>query len=136
MKRAFAEPTADRYHAWRRSVKDLWLQVRLVEGRCANRLQAVERGLAALDDDLGEIHNVVLLEQILATEALGSRADSAQCLRLLRRYQLELRREARVLGAKTLADTPRAFLRRVKRAWRRASVQPTAGSRTACARTA
>jgi CHAD domain-containing protein len=121
MARTAAEPTADHYHTWRRRVKDLWFQVRLVEARCGNKLLADERRLEALDGCLGEYHNVVLLEQILIEEALVSREQTVRCLHLLRRYQSALRRRAAVLGRRLFAEKPRRVMRRVDRLWHAAT---------------
>jgi hypothetical protein len=74
-----------------------------------------QRRLEALDGCLGEYHNVVLLEKILITEALVPRHPTACGLRLLRRYQAELRGRAASLGRQVLDETPADFVRRVKR---------------------
>jgi CHAD domain-containing protein len=115
--RAAAEPTAHRYHAWRRRVKDLWLQLRLLEGCCGSALANDVRRLEALDDCLGEHHNVVLLEQVLMTEPVVSRHETALCLHVLRRYQSALRRRAAALAGTLAAEKPKRFVRRIKRLW-------------------
>lgn len=116
-RRAERDPTVERYHAWRRRAKDLWLHVRLLEGRCGNKLTADERRLEALDGYLGEYHNVVLLERLLMDEALASRDQTARCLRLLRRYQAALRDKATAIGHTIAREKPRQFVRRVQRRW-------------------
>ena len=97
--------------------KDLWFQVRLLEARCGDALMSDQCRLEALDDCLGEYHNVVLLEEILITEALVPRPQTAGCLRVLRRYQAELRGGAASLGHQALAEKPAHFVRRIKRLW-------------------
>jgi CHAD domain-containing protein len=129
MARSLDHPTTEHYHHWRRRVKDHWLQVRLLEGRCGNRLVRDERGLEALDGCLGELHNVMLLDATLTTDTRVPRQDIARTLRLLRRYQTALRREAQQLGARIYRETPRQFVKRVKRAWR--SAKTTAPAKTA-----
>jgi hypothetical protein len=120
MRRAIAEPTAERYHVWRQRVKDLWLQVRLVERQGCRGLAVDRRRLEVLDGYLGEHHNVMLLEQVLTTEAIVSREQTARCLHILRLYQVELRHRANALGARIFAEKPRRFVRRVRRVWHRA----------------
>jgi CHAD domain-containing protein len=117
MKRSLRHPVAHNYHVWRRRVKDLWFQVRLLEARCGDTLINDQRRLEALDDCLGEYHNVVLLEEILITEALVPRPQTAVGLRLLRRYQAELRGRAASLGRQVFDEKPGHFVRRVKRLW-------------------
>jgi hypothetical protein len=111
-------PTFDGHHEWRRHVKDLWLQLRLLEGRCGDQLQHDERRLESLDEFLGEHHNVTLLEHLLIAEHLLSRSQTASCLRLLRRYQLDLQHMARAFGGAFFAEKPRHFVARVRQSWR------------------
>ena len=120
MLRALARPTAAHYHTWRCRVKKLWHQMRLLDGCCGNKLARDTRRLDALDGCLGEHHNVILVEQILVTEALLPRQASARCLRLLRRYQHQLQRRAATLGARALSETPHQTVARVAGLWRTA----------------
>jgi hypothetical protein len=117
MRRAERQPTIKTYHAWRQRVKDLWLQVRLLKGRCGNRLSADERRLETLDGCLGEHHNVTLLEAVLMREALVSRPQTARCLRALRRYQTELRHRAHIMGTRIFEEKPGDFRHRVRHSW-------------------
>jgi CHAD domain-containing protein len=129
MKCAIAHPTADAYHTWRRRVKDLWFQMRLLEGRCNDSLLNDQRGLEALDGCLGELHNVAILERILINEALISRSEAARCLRLLHRYQGHLRRRAATLGGLVTREKPRQFVRRIKHEWDSAKAADPAAKR-------
>jgi CHAD domain-containing protein len=122
MAAATTHPTAENFHVWRRRVKDHWFQVRLIESRCGNRLVAYERRLEALDDCLGEYHNFALMRTILSAEMTVSRDETARRLRIIRRYQGELRRQARALGARIYNEKPRHFVRRVHALWRLANV--------------
>lgn len=115
---ALDRPTNEHYHVWRQRVKDLWLQVRLIEPCAGGQLADYERVLERLDGCLGEYHNCVLLTDVLVSEGLVTRLQTAHCLRLIRRYQADLRREARTLASAVDKDTPRAMVDRVKRLWR------------------
>jgi CHAD domain-containing protein len=118
MRRAALEPNADHYHTWRRRVKDLWFQVRLLEPRCGNVLIGGQRDLEALDGLLGEYHNVVLLEEALVGEGLLSRRQTARALRVLRRSQAELRHRALSMAGRIFSVKPRRFVRGVEDLWR------------------
>ena len=111
-------PTPDRHHAWRHHVKNHWFHVRLLEGRCDNRLIGYQRKLEALDGVLGEYHNLVMLREVLVADSRLSREEAARCLRVVRRYQRTLRRHAQVLGTRIYGEKPRRFVRRVERLWR------------------
>lgn len=116
-RRAESAPTVDRYHSWRCRAKDLWLQVRLLEGRCRRRLLTDERRLEALDGYLGEYHNIVLLERVLVDDAIVSRRETARCLHVFRRYQAELRYRATTVGRAIAEEKPKHFVHRVKGLW-------------------
>jgi CHAD domain-containing protein len=128
MSRAHAHPTAKNYHAWRRRVKDLWFQLRLLERRCGGELAAWQHQLEALDGHLGEYHNCALLRSVLTTEKSLGRLDTAKVLRELRRYQAELRANAERIGADVFSERRRFFVARVERAWRRTARAKPAGS--------
>jgi len=117
---ALAQPTTEHYHVWQRRAKSLWLQVRLLEGRCGGKLARVAQQLEALDSGLGDYHNAALLEQALIDEAPASRQETARALRLVRRYQAVLRRDAKRLGRAVHREKPTALVRRVRRYWRQA----------------
>ncbi|HLG57489.1 MAG TPA: CHAD domain-containing protein [Vicinamibacterales bacterium] len=117
---ALAHPSIEHYHTWRQRVKDQWLHVRLLQARCANGLARDERRLEALDGCLGEYHDCALLQNVLTSDSALDRSDAARCLRLVRRYQRELRAKARTLGRAIHRETPRRFVKRVKRHWRSA----------------
>jgi CHAD domain-containing protein len=117
---AWMHPTASHHHSWRRHVKNHWFHVRLLEGRCGNRLMPLQRRLEALDGVLGEYHNLVLLREVLIVDTALSRREAARCLRVVARYQRALRRHAQTLGMRIYGEKPRQFVRRVKRLWRSA----------------
>jgi hypothetical protein len=121
MARAVSCSRSEDYHTWRRRVKDLWLQIRLLQARCADALAYEEKRLEELDGLLDECHNCALLCEVLASDSTLNRTDAARCLRLVRRYQRELRARARWLGAWVHCERPRAFVNRVHRYWRWAS---------------
>jgi hypothetical protein len=128
---ALRHPTADNYHRWRRRVKDHWFHVRLIAGRCGNRLTAYERRLEALDESLGQYHNFALLHGILLADPFVSRQETARRLRLIRRYQAELRHTAKSLGARLYDERPSHFVRRVRALWQLANlVTHTSSERT------
>jgi CHAD domain-containing protein len=115
---SWSKPKPSHFHTWRRYVKDHWFHVRLLEGRCGYHLVTYEHRIEALDGVLGEYHNLVLLRDVLVTDASLSRDEAAQCLRIVARYQRLLRRHAEILGARIYMERPRRFVRRVRSLWR------------------
>jgi hypothetical protein len=120
MNKALTSARSQDYHRWRQRVKDQWLQVRLLQGRCGDGLALDERRLEKLDGCLGECHNCAILCEILTSDSTLNRSDAARCLRLVRRYESALRRRARRLGMTVHQETPKQFIRRVQRLWRSA----------------
>ena len=118
MARALSRFSSARYHKWRQRVKDQWLQVRLLQSRCGDGALALhERHLEELDGCLGEYHNCAILRDVLTSDSSLAREDAARCLRLVRRYERDLRTTARALGEQVHAETPRHFVKWVRRLW-------------------
>jgi len=114
---AWLKPTAQHHHSWRRHVKNHWFHVRLLSARCGNRLQPYQRQIEALDGVLGEYHNLVLLREVLVGDTALAPREVKRCLRIVERYQKELRRHAQILGIRIYSEKPRRFVRRVKELW-------------------
>ena len=107
------------FHEWRKQIKALWYDLRLIEGAGAR----IHRDVEALDraeTSLGDDHDAVVLCAYLS----GSQAfrdDSLEFRRLTQqaeRYQQELRRKA-IASTKAIYAAPTgAYVREVKRAWK------------------
>lgn len=117
MMTAWLHPTAQHHHTWRRHVKNHWLHVRLLGARCGYRLHPYQRQLEALDGILGEYHNLVLLHEVLHSDSTLEHQEIGRCLRIVQRYQAELRRQAQLLGIRIYSEKPRRFVRRVRDLW-------------------
>ena len=130
MRDALRRPAADTWHAWRRAVKREWYLLRLLAERCGERLDIDERRLGALDACLGELHNVSLLQSLVANDSALSRRETAHVLLALRRYRRNLRREARDMRH-TLDEGPAIFGARVRAAWASPRAIGTAAEATA-----
>ena len=111
-----ARPTARGFHAWRRRVKTELHMLRLVAGPCGDRLADDARRLAALDGCLGELHNVCVLQDLIAAESPLSRRETADSLRALRSYRRDLRRKALTMG-RIYHEQPRVLASRVRQLW-------------------
>ena len=135
MEHTIERPTSAAYHAWRRRVKDLWFQVRLVERRCGYGLSEERSRLETLDELLGQCHNLSLLQQALVADPPVSRPALARCLRIVRSMRADLRRQALAEGAALLRDKPRTFVRRVEGLWNDTARHTQARETPPCPRT-
>lgn len=129
MRRAGHGGDAERFHAWRRRVKAHWLALRLVEGRCGRRLAAERRRVETLDGLLGDFHNGAILQDVLVAERIGSRRATAACLRVLRRRDAALRRDALALGLEVYLERPSQIVARTGEYWRAAQARRLAAAR-------
>jgi CHAD domain-containing protein len=101
------DPTVEALHDWRKRVKDLWYQERLLGDLWPAVLKAQAAESKRLSEQLGDDHDLAVLAGLLPHDAaLG---------RLVAERRAELQRDAASLGARVYADRPKAVGRRVKR---------------------
>jgi CHAD domain-containing protein len=117
MRRAGDGGDAERLHTWRRRVKAHWLALRVIEGRCGRRLAAERRRVETLDGLLGDFNNGAILQDVLVAERIGSRRATAACLRVLRRRDAALRRDAMALGREVYLEPASQVTARIGEQW-------------------
>ena len=101
-RKAAAKPaTTENLHEWRKRVKDLWYQARLLS------IKRVARDAKKLSKLLGSDHDLATLSAELPAD------DPLQPLISDRRA--ELQKAARKLGARVYEDPPKAFRKRVRK---------------------
>jgi CHAD domain-containing protein len=115
------EPTVENLHEWRKRVKDLWYQVRLLKKIWPAELGELADELEKLGDFLSDHHDLALLQQRVAEHAKENKhegPDIETLVALADERQLELRLEARLLGERIYAEKPAAFVNRLETYWR------------------
>jgi CHAD domain-containing protein len=113
-KLADRDPTAEHLHAWRKRVKDLWYQERLLEETWPGVLKAQAKEAKKLSKILGEDHDLAVLSALLREDAkLAALSGDLQELIAERRAVLLAR--ARGLGRRVYAERPKHFARRLGR---------------------
>lgn len=117
---AQAEATDENLHDWRKAVKHLWYQVRLLEPTAPSVLGPLVDRLDDLCDALGDDHDLVVLVELLASdpEAFGVAGEARAGVDLARRQQADLRHRAFGLGARVYAEKPAAFADRLELYWK------------------
>jgi CHAD domain-containing protein len=112
-------PTSDNVHTWRKAVKELWYHTRLLEPIWPPMMEPLASELEVLAGALGEDHDLALLRQtVLDRAARDSRLDDAGALvALLDQRRAELQVTALGLGERLYAETPVAFIARMKKYW-------------------
>jgi CYTH domain-containing protein/CHAD domain-containing protein len=119
LRRARIEPSDEHVHEWRKSVKHLWYQTRLIEQAAPSALQPLIASLDDLAEALGDDHDlVVLVERLTADpDRFGGKRSVKRARRLARLQQDDLRRRGFRLGATIYAETPSAFTQRMQSYW-------------------
>lgn len=117
MERARATGGATEFHEWRKLVKRLFHQLQLpglVESKPARRLV---RKLAALQERLGDAHDVHALATLLRAKpaGLGGEKSAARLLRLLAKRERKLHARCLRLGAKLFAAKTADFADAIRR---------------------
>src|SRR4051812_19940368 len=108
------EPTAEHLHEWRKRVKDLWYQERLLEAVWPSVMKAQAKEAKKLSKLLGEDHDLAVLAALLRSDPeLAALSGDLQDVIAERRAALLER--SRALGRRVYADRPKHFARRAGR---------------------
>ena len=116
LRQAAKDPGDENLHDWRKSVKHLWYQVRLLEGSAPSVLSPLAQELDRLGESLGEDHDLAVL-----VDDLGRLVDDAevdQTSSQARARQAELRSAALRQGATIYAESASSFAKRLQAYWR------------------
>jgi CHAD domain-containing protein len=116
---AVARPTDEHVHEWRKSVKNLWYQMRLLEPVAPSALTPLIESLDQLGEALGDDHDLAVLVERLASDPhhFGGALHAIRAIEIARAEQAVLRRPAFRLGATIYAEKPAAFVARFGVYW-------------------
>ncbi|HEY3931172.1 MAG TPA: CHAD domain-containing protein [Verrucomicrobiae bacterium] len=110
-------PSPENFHEWRKRVKDLWHQIKLLCPAWPQELRAAADELESLGEFLGDDHDLVMLKKFLA-DACGKIEGAKLLNELIELRQKELRSAGLKLGVKFFAEKPVAFCRRFENYWK------------------
>ena len=116
MRRARHDPTLENLHEWRKRVKDLWYDARLLSAVCGPAMCGYASEAEELSELLGDEHDLGVLAQTVAQ--LEAPVDLPPLLELIDRCRVQLRAEAMLVGRRLYSDPPRVFVRRTRRHWK------------------
>ncbi len=109
------KPQPENFHAWRKRVKDLWYQLRILQPLNRVVLEKVAADVEVLGELLGREHDfnflLARLENEGSDEAL--RNELVQLQKLIRERGSKLRRDALELGRRFYAEPSKAFAKRI-----------------------
>ncbi len=120
-RKAFAaaqrEPSLENLHTWRKRVKDLWYQQRLLAPVCGPAIRGQAKDAHRLADRLGDDHDLGVLRETLRADHLEVTVDLPAVIALIDHRRAELQTEAIHIGERVYAEKPTAFRRRMRRSW-------------------
>ena len=119
MSAAQKDPTPEKYHYWRKRVKDHWYHIRLLENLWTDVMRAHEASLKNLETWLGDDHNFVVLcgKMQEQPEKYGDPKDIQLFLPLAAQHQKELRENAVSLGKRVYEEKPRQLTQKMSDLW-------------------
>ena len=108
------------FHEWRKQIKALWYELRLVE-RSGPRIRRDVKSLHRAEAWLGSEHNVVVLCDELSKDVPqgDSRIDLDRVRLVGDRYQCELRTKALASTKRIYERAPREYANSVRGEWKR-----------------
>jgi CYTH domain-containing protein/CHAD domain-containing protein len=120
LRRARRDPTDEHVHEWRKSVKYLWYQMRLLREVAPSVVDPMIAQLDALADALGDDHDLAVLVAQLDAEGdeIGDPVAVDHARAIAREQQALLRLGAFRTGAVVFAEPAPAFVERIGRYWR------------------
>jgi CHAD domain-containing protein len=123
--------STETWHSWRKRVKDLWYQERLLTEVCGPAIRGQAKDAHQLSELLGDDHDLALLREALASGDIEAPVDADAVIGLIDHRREELQTTAIHVGQRVYAESPKAFRRRLKRHWRasRAQVDEPTGER-------
>jgi len=109
------DPEPENFHAWRKRVKDIWYQLRILQPLNRMVLTEMARDAEVLGELLGREHDLNFLWARLETEKGDEalRDELAQLEKLIRKRGKRLRTNALELGRRFHAEPAKAFAKRI-----------------------
>jgi CHAD domain-containing protein len=113
------EPSSEHLHDWRKRVKDLWYQIRVLRPIAPRAMGALSEQLKTLSEQLGDDHDLDLLRQSVmpGTQAQGELFESNVLIGMIEERRSQLQRDALKLGEQAYAESPMHFCRRLAEHW-------------------
>jgi CHAD domain-containing protein len=109
------KPIPENYHAWRKRVKDIWYQLRILQPLNRFVLEEMAHDAEVLGELLGREHDFDFLMERLEKESGDDalRDELARLQKLVRKRGRRLCRDALELGRRFYAEPPKGFAKRI-----------------------
>jgi len=117
-KRVCQQRSPEYFHEWRRHVKTLCYQLRLLGPEWPAAVRAMTDGLEQLGEQLGEDHDLYLLKQFIKEHCAGQEAEARPLNQLIESHQKKLRAATMKLGVRLYTEAPAVVCARLETHWR------------------
>jgi CHAD domain-containing protein len=113
--KTIADPVPENFHAWRKRVKDIWYQLRILQPLNRVVLTEMAHDAEVLGELLGREHDLDFLLARLEKESgdVMMADELAQLQKLIGKRCRRLRRDALELGRRFYAEPAKAFAKRI-----------------------
>ena len=118
-RRAHKHSDRERWHEWRKRVKDYWYHVRLLENIWSEVMQGEEASLKNLQDTLGDDLTLDLLREhlLLTPKAYGTPAEVKRVVGAIEELRKAMRKQAVEAGKRIYGQKPGALMTELRRLW-------------------
>lgn len=106
--------SAEAYHDWRKRVKYLWNQMRILETLNPQMLTALIEQLDQLGDLLGDANDLAVLQEDLRNYAITDTPGGQILLQALENRRINLLRQTEELGKRIYTEAPGMFVARIR----------------------
>lgn len=113
-----SDPTPENVHEWRKRVKDLWYDLRLLRDAWPPILGEMADQAHELSDLLGDHHDLAVLSEDLDGRSDVETDEAVAVQALIEGRQEELLEAAVPIGERLYAETPKKFVERLRAYWR------------------
>ncbi|MBW3599850.1 MAG: CHAD domain-containing protein [Planctomycetes bacterium] len=119
MRAAYADPTAERFHEWRRRAKYHGYHMRLLRNLWKPEMTVRREACDEFSDLLGDEHDLAVLRATLQSGNLEIEDDRdvEALIGLIDRRRVELHAAARPIGERLFAEKPSCLIQRFKGYW-------------------
>jgi hypothetical protein len=120
MQTAYEEVSDSAFHEWRKRVKDLWYDTRLLKSTWPPIMKAWETEAHQLSKYLGDDHDIAELRQFLLKHQNDNSLQDSHLkllLPIMKHRQGQLRDKAKDLGQRLYAETADSFAERMATYW-------------------
>lgn len=117
MRRVRREPSLENLHEWRKRVKDVWYELRLLAPVCGPLIHGAAEEAKHLSKLLGDDHDLGILQEAVTRIAPEVAADLEPLVELAEHRRKQLQTQALLVGERLYAEKPKPFLRRIRGCW-------------------